>query len=522
MRILTKVILTGVVFFFFFELHFSGLGNTNSSQENFSPSSDSVVNIGTRRELFVDDQLILKRKNLEFRMHPPICRETVMFYDQPWEGSGSDFQTVFKDGAIFRMYYMAARLTNSDGTKFGGHPVYACYAESKDGIYWSKPDLGLFEFNGSTRNNIVWATPDLDNFTPFIDSKPDCRPDEKYKALSSGKGGLFAFKSSDGIHWSRFSDQPIITKGQFDTQNNAFWDGLRNCYWCYFRNFHEKQMTNTNDLETGIRDIRVSTSKDFINWTEPEMIRFVDSPDVALYTNQVVPYFRAPHLFLGFPTQYVVRNFSATAMRALPDPEHRQIRMKIHPRYGQAITDGLFMSSHDGKTFRRWEEVFIPAGIQRKNNWVYGDGYQSLGLIETSAEDPTAPNEISFYAGEGEWKDEASLRRYTIRLDGFVSLKAGTETGELVTKTVTFSGNVLSLNFSTSVAGFVLVELQDDSGITIPGYSSADCDELFGDDPDRMVTWKDHPDVSALTGKRVRVHLVMREADLYAMKFTEK
>ena len=92
----------------------------------------------------------------------------------------------------------------------------------------------------------------------------------------------------------------------------------------------------------------------------------------------------------------------------------------------------------------------------------------------------------------------------------------------MVTKTVTFSGNVLSLNFSTSVAGFVLVELQDDSGITIPGYSSADCDELFGDDPDRMVTWKDHPDVSALTGKRVRVHLVMREADLYAMKFTEK
>ena len=96
MRILTKVVLAGVVFFVFLELHFSSLGNANSSQGILSPSSDSVVNIGTRRELFVDDQLILKRKNLEFRMHPPICRETVMFYDQPWEGSGSDFQTVFK------------------------------------------------------------------------------------------------------------------------------------------------------------------------------------------------------------------------------------------------------------------------------------------------------------------------------------------------------------------------------------------------------------------------------------------
>jgi len=522
MRILTKLVLTGVVIIVFFDTPISSLGNANSSQGNFSPSSDSVLNIGTRRELFLDDQLIQNRKNLEFKMHPPMGRETVMFYDQPWEGSGSDFQTVFKDGAIFRMYYMAAQLTNSDGTKFGGHPVYACYAESKDGIHWSKPDLGLFEFNGSSKNNIVWATPDLDNFTPFIDSKPDCKPGEKYKALSSGKGGLFAFKSSDGINWSRLSDQPIITKGQFDTQNNAFWDSVRNCYWCYFRDFHEKQMKNTLDLETGIRDIRVSTSKDFINWTEPEMIRFVDSPDVALYTNQVVPYLRAPHIFLGFPTRYVVRNFSAPAMRALPDPEHRQVRMKIHPRYGQAITDGLFMSSHNGKTFKRWDEVFIPAGIQRKNNWVYGDGYQSLGLIETSSEDPTAPNELSFYAGEGGWKDEASLRRYTIRLDGFVSLKAGTKTGEFVTKTMTFSGNFLSLNFSTSVAGSILVELQDESGNPLPGYSSADCDELFGDDPDRKVFWNNHSDLTGLIGKRVHIHLVMREADLYSMKFAEK
>jgi hypothetical protein len=252
------------------------------------------------------------------------------------------------------------------------------------------------------------------------------------------------------------------------------------------------------------------------------MIRFVDSPDVALYTNQVVPYYRAPHLFLGFPTEYVVRNFSSAAMRSLPDPDHRQLRMKIHPRYGAALTDGLFMSSYDGILFKQGEDVFIPAGIQRKNNWVYGDGYQSLGLIETAAEDTTAPNEISFYAGEGGWKDEASLRRYTIRLDGFVSLHAGNHKGDIFTRALTFSGSTLSVNFSTSVAGSVLVELLDENGKPVPGYSLADCDELFGDDPERTVTWKEKQDVSRLIGKHIRVHLVIQDGDLYSIKFKEK
>ncbi len=492
-----------------------------SAGHPFGKSSDTTLNVGSRRELFVDDFLIKKRENIELVMHSPTRKEIVMVYDKPWEGSGSDFQVVFRDNDIFRMYYMGAQLTNSEGTKIGGHPVYACYAESKDGIHWTKPDLGLFEFEGSKKNNIVWAKSRLDNFTPFLDANPNCKLDEKYKALSPDAGGLYALKSADGIHWSYLTDKPIITKGQFDTQNNAFWDPVRCCYWCYFRDFHDKPGNVTTDLENGIRDIRVSRSKDFANWTDPQMIKFIDSPDVALYTNQVVPYYRAPHLFLGFPTQYVIRNFSPAAMRSLPDPEHRQQRMKFHPRYGTAITNGLFMSSYDGVIFNRREEVFLPIGIQCKNNWVYGDGYQSLGLIETQAEDVTAPNELSFYAGEDQWKASANLRRYTIRIDGFVSLNAGQKLGDLITKRLIFSGNKLTINFSTSAAGSILVELQDENGSPIPGFSLSDCDELFGDELERTVTWKDKSLVTKLIGKPVSIHMVMREADLYSLKFQE-
>ena len=159
------------------------------------------------------------------------------------------------------MYYIAADLTSEDGSKMARRPLYACYAESKDGLRWEKPELGLFEFEGSKRNNILWAGPRLDNFTPFKDTNPDCRPGERYKSVASGPGGLFAFKSDDGIRWAPLSDGPILTKGAFDTMNNAFWDPLRKHYWCYIRDFHD-----------GIRDIRVSTSPDFRSWTEPERL----------------------------------------------------------------------------------------------------------------------------------------------------------------------------------------------------------------------------------------------------------
>ena len=487
-----------------------------------SSEIDSIskpINIGSRRELFVDESLIAEHKGIEFKLHQPVARETVMTYDKPWEGSGSDFQVIFRDGDIIRMYYTAAQLTNTAGDKIGGHQAYAAYAESKDGINWVRPDLGLFEFNGSKHNNIVWSMSHFDNFTPFKDPNPNCKPDEKYKAVASGLGGLFAFKSADAIHWSYLSDKPIIVKGKFDTQNNAFWDPIRKKYWCYIRDFHDSTGARITDLVKGIRDIRVASSTDFLNWSDPQLVKFTDSIDVPLYTNQVVPYYRAPHLFVGFPLRYIDRTFSEAAMKALPDPTHRQNRMKFSPRYGTVLTNGLFMTSYDGLLFKRWDEPFIPAGPERSNNWVYGDGLQNLGLIETPAQDPTASPEISVYSIEGHWKDNTTLRRYSIRLDGFVSINASHKGGEFITKNLTFLGKNLSLNFATSVSGSILIELQDMNGKPLPGYAISDCDELFGDTTDRIVTWKNKSDVSDLAGKTIRVRMVLNGADVYSMKF---
>lgn len=472
-------------------------------------AASEPVDIGSRRELFVDEALIARREGVELRLHQPTPREIVLVHDAPWEGSGTGYHTIFRDGPILRMYYVAGPLTTENGTKMPSRPLVACYAESRDGIHWEKPNLGLFEFEGSKNNNIIWAAKGLDNFTPFKDPNPDAPADELYKSVSSGPGGLFAFKSSDGVHWTRLGEGPIITKGAFDTQNNAFWDPIRKHYWCYVRDFHN-----------GVRDIRVSTSPDFRNWTEPAPITFGDAPDEALYTNQVRPYDRAPHIFLGFPARYVERPWSPS-YDALPDVEHRKNRMKFAPRYGTALTDCQFMSSRDGRTFRRWDETFIRPGPERRDNWVYGDGYIGLGLIELPAEDPTAAPELAIYMGEGHWKDAERLRRHTIRVDGFASLHARRAPGEAVTKPVVFAGKTLTLNFSTSAAGSVRVELQDADGAPAPGFALDDCDEIFGDSLDRPVSWRGQTDVSQIAGRPTRVRFVLADADVYSFQFRD-
>lgn len=466
-----------------------------------------AVDLGSRRELFVDEELIDRREGVELRLHRPTPREIVMNHDAPWEGSGTGYHTIFRDGSIFRMYYVAGPLTDADGSKLIPRPLVACYAESRDGLHWDKPELGLFEFEGSKKNNVVWAAKELDNFTPFKDPNPDRRPGEEYKAVSSGPGGLFALKSGDGLHWSRLVDRPIIVKGAFDTQNNAFWDPTRKHYWCYVRDFHD-----------GVRDVRVATSTDFLDWTEPEPIRFVDAPDEALYTNQVRPYDRSPHIFIGFPARYVERAWSPS-FDALPDVEHRKNRSKISPRFGTALTDCQFMTSRDGRTFRRWDETFIRPGPEARDNWVYGDGYVGLGPIELPAEDPDAPPELSLYMAEGHWKALERLRRLTIRVDGFASLHAKRSPGEVVSKPIVFQGDELSLNFATSAAGSVRVELQDADGAPVPGFALADADELFGDSLDRRASWKGRTDVASLAGRPVRLRLVLVDADVYSFQF---
>ncbi len=130
------------------------------------------------------------------------------------------------------------------------------------------------------------------------------------------------------------------------------------------------------------------------------------------------------------------------------------------------------------------------------------------------------PNELSIYVSEGAWlNDMNSMRRYTLRIDGFVSMHAPLRGGGFVTKPIQFTGKRLVINYATSAAGSVRVELQNAGGTPIEGYSLDDCPEIYGDTIDQTVHWKPGSDVSGLAGKTVRLRFVLKDADLYSLQF---
>ena len=141
-------------------------------------------------------------------------------------------------------------------------------------------------------------------------------------------------------------------------------------------------------------------------------------------------------------------------------------------------------------------------------------------LIETKSAIEDAPPEISFYATEHTLQENgAALRRYSLRVDGFVSLHAPLVGGELTTKPLTFAGNQLTLNVSTSAAGSVRVEIQNSDGEPFPGFSLADCDAMYGDGMERTVVWKGNPGLGAHAGKPVRLRFELKDSDVFSYQF---
>ena len=204
-------------------------------------AAGAPMKIGSQRELFVDEHLVASMEGVKLVMHTPEPQEVALVCDEPWEGNTSAYYTLFKDGDIYRVYYRGSHY--DEATKKGTHPLTTCYAESRDGVRWVKPKLGIVEFNGSKENNIIRIGDGCSNFTPFKDTNPKCPPEARYKALSSAgdeverkkKPALQAHQSADGLHWSLIREEPVITAGSFDSQNTSFYDAERGEYRAYWR-----------------------------------------------------------------------------------------------------------------------------------------------------------------------------------------------------------------------------------------------------------------------------------------------
>jgi hypothetical protein len=441
------------------------------------------IDIASRWELFVDEFLVAQKSGVTHKLHDPIKREIVLTTDQPWEGMTCAYFSVIQDGEKVLMYYRG-----SSGGNDHSDAQVTCVAESTDGIHFTRPKLGLIEAGGTKDNNVIWRGVEAHNFSPFLDTNPKTKPEERYKALGGVKqpgknwhqgetpGGLYAFASADGIHWKKMKDTPVITKGAFDSQNLAFWDTTRDRYACFSRIFSNK-----------VRAVQSSTSANFLAWSDGIPHRYAkDVPIEHFYTSATVPCPTAPHLFLSFPKRFVTN------------------RKKVPEHEGPGVSDAVFMSSRDGVN---WDRPFLEAWVRPGpdlKNWTDRNNMTANGII-------TGDTEWSLYISEHYRHADHRIRRLSVRKQGFASMHADAKGGEFTTHPLKFTGKTLALNYSTSAAGSIQIDALDQAGKIV-----ATMPELYGDDLEASVL-----DVSKLAGQAIRLRVKMKDADLFALRFAD-
>ena len=479
------------------------------------------LDIGNDRELFLDRYLIDSMEGTSLKLHHPHREGVAIPFDDEWDRDASGYATVIYDDGLYRMYYRGGPRDSSAG-KAEGSTSYFCYAESTDGITWVKPKLGLVEYEGSKDNNILLAPapredPYTQSLSPFLDTREGVPADERYKAIGGQwPQGLYVLVSPDGLRWEKWHDEPVFKAGAFDSQNVGFWSETEQLYVLYFRVF-----TGWTDYSvksfglSGYRSISRTTSKDLINWSEPERMSFGNTPLEHLYTNHTRPYFRAPQLYVSTPVRFVPgRRFLTDEQLAEQKVGPGFLAIKGHNHdIPNEVSDTILMTSRGGARYdRTFMESFIRPGLD-KGNWVSRNGFPATGFVQTG------PSEMSLYVGQNYVQPTAHLARYTMRLDGIGSVSAGYEEGEMLTKPILVTGEHLVLNNSTSANGHIYVEVQTADGEPIPGYTLKECKLIVGDSLDRTVEWETTSDLSALKGQAIRLRFVMSDADVFALRF---
>lgn len=481
----------------------AGLATRGSAEE---PAR--VLALGGRRELFVDRYLIERTSGVELRLATPRDEGIAVKLDAPWEGPYSNYATALRDGDRRLLFYRGRPAAGRDGDD----GEQTCVALSDDGLRWTKPQLGLFDYQGSKANNIVLAgaAPATHNFSPMVDDRPGVPAAERFKAVGGAVDKLFGFVSADGLKWNRIRPEPLITKAHvpfphvhlFDSQNVVHWSPAEQAYVCYFR------------VWDGLRKIARTTSRNFLDWTPAVMMRQLHddgvrgprpAPAEHLYTNQTFPYFRAPHLSIALAARFFEGRQVVTAEQAK--------RLGVQGDYFRDTSDAVLMSTRGGDVYdRTFLDGFLKPGVGLAN-WVSRANYPALNVLQTG------PHEMSFYVDQEYAQPTNHLRRYSLRLDGFAAVRAGAAGGELTTKPFTMDGRRLAVNFATSAAGGLRVELQDADGKPLPGYALDECREQIGNEIERMVTWKNGEELGALAGRPLRMRFVLSDCELFAFQF---
>jgi len=488
------------------------------------------LDIGERRQVFVDDRFFAAASNVTLVVHPPRkTGERTLVPDRPWEQGGFDAycSVLYAEGAYHLWYPTRAGI---------------CYARSRDGIRWDKPALGLAEYAGSRSNNIVLGRGaggiERCSAEGMVFYDPTAPLDQRFRyatRLSDELKDTVVFSSPDGVHW-RLTHTQVLTfthpegRQHLDSQNVIFWDDRLGKYVAYMRR---------NQFQPGFRGRSVARSESahlggFAEAQDAPIVLGPDAHDATLggrpvvdyYTSGVIKYPWAQDAYYMFPQAY----FCYPPGQLAEFPERGQHPANAGPLHTQ------FAASRDGMVWQRFDRrPFVSLGMK-------GDFDSKVARVFYGLVPSTDGRELYLYylgsdqlhgwgrdernqrllraAGLGPTEAITVISRLVLRRDGFVSARAAYDGGEFTTPPVRFGGRELVLNVDTSATGLVRCELQDANGRPLPGHALEDCDWIHtANEPDRPVQWRGRRDLSAWAGQPIRLRVVFRDADLYAFQF---
>ncbi len=395
--------------------------------------------------------------------------------EKAWEADRiNGYSTVIFENGKYRLWYESL----GDNYPKNGSFEYG-YAESTDGITWTRPNLGLIDYNGSKENNISYHhAPGTESGTVFVD--PTAPASERYKRLfivpEDGHYNTRGAVSADGISWKNLPE-PILTDFFSDTQVTAYYDEIIQSYVGYFRGH-----------KYGRRSIARSVTKDFNHWPRPEVVLYPginESPGCDFYTNAHVLYPGKKNLHLLFPAQY----------------NRDSDIVDIHIATSTNGINWEYFSSKPVVSVKGtpYHTLYCGDGVVPLGNDTYG--VPCCGFKATHNDYTPLQHEGEYFWAM--WKK-----------DRFIGIEAE-GTGYFATDSFTHSASALHVNVDTEYAGMVKVQLSDGAA-AIPGYSFADCDPIMGDNIDKVVSWKGSTDITATRGKSVVVEFSMQQAKVFA------
>jgi len=354
-----------------------------------------------------------------------------------------------------------------------------CYAISKDGIAWVKPELGIVEYDGSKATNILWRGSgdrgrhwEGPHGSGIFKDLRDPDPKRRYKAFLKAEILSVAF-SADGIHWSQAITCPEADSAG-DTHNNAFWAPTLGKYVGITREWGDAFG----------RQVARTSSVDFVNWSKSEVV--LEGLDKGHQT-YAMPVFYHGGVYLGL--------------------------VAIHDQEADRVWTELTWSP-DTET---WHRV-LPGTPLIPNSKKEGD--YDWGCVYAAACPVFLEDEIRLYYGGSDGKHTSWRNGFfclaTLRPDGFAGYEpvAANQPARIKTTPVVCTGKDLRICADVQENGFVRTRLLDDSGGEIASSQPVSRTVM-----DARVEWRSEFTTKTLKGKTIRLEFELRNAKLYSFSF---